>query len=280
MGKEITVARNCKVITTCFAGREVREETDTCGDPPGPFMHSQNFPDPRSVLGLLEVVHEIERKVDPGVECDTIIVNNDAGWKEGNRYLASIDGTKTFSGILKILTRENYGSSLGGYNYAFEQFRNQYDYWTFTEDDILISGDKYLTRCIETFERRDDTGFVAIQGLSSHRALHAHGGVGTTHARVLDAVHRTWGSLPHRLRHESQDAMDHAVWGEVLFTNLMSRMGYQLVTVESEVPLYTFAYDYMKQARGLVVSTKRHKPLPRALRRMARGFERWAEKLD
>jgi hypothetical protein len=74
--------------------------------------------------------------------------------------------------------------------------------------------------------------------------------------------------------------MDHAVWGEVLFTNLMSPMGYRLVTVDSESPLDTFAYDHMKEARGLWVKPLRHGLLPRALRRLARTMERWAERLD
>jgi hypothetical protein len=274
------MARNCKVITTCFAGREVRMENAMCGDPPGLFMHAQNFPDRESVLELLAVVHEIERKVDPGAGCDTIIVNNDVGWKKGNRYLASLDGTRTFSGMLTVVTRENFGSSLGGYNHAYECFRDKYAYWTFTEDDILITGNQWLARCIETFERRDDTGFVAIQGLSRGFALHAHGGVGTTHVGVLDDVRRVWGSLPHRQRHESQTDVDHAIFGEVLFTNVISRMGRRLVTVDSDSPLYSFAYDYMMQARGLRVRTRRPRLLPRVLRKVSRVTKGWAAKLD
>lgn len=278
-GKGLTVARNCKVITTCFIGREIRKKTTICGDPPGLFRHAQVFPDAESVLELLALVHEFELKVDPGVECDTIIVNHDVGWKRGNAYLASLNGTRTFAGSIKVITRDNYGGSLGGYDFAYQEFRHQYDYWTFTEDDILISGDKYLTRCIDTFERHADTGFVAIQGLSSDPVLHAHGGVGTSRIHVLDAVCKLWGYLPHRRQHESQKDPDHSIWGEVLFTNLMIRLGYRLVTVETDAPLYTFAYDYMRQERGY-----RRKPrrrfLPRILRRVARATEQWAASLD
>lgn len=276
----IKATRNCKVITTCFVGREVRLEHAVCGDPPGLFEHAQNFADPESVLELISLIHEFERKVDPGAQCDTIIVNNDVGWKKGNRYLASLDGTRTFSGILRVVSRDNYGSSCGGYNHAFERFRDEYGYWTFTEDDILISGDQWLSRCIETFERYEDSGFVAIQGLSKFLALHAHGGVGTTHARVLDAVHRVWGSLPHRRRDESQDPVEHSILGEVLFTNIISRMGRRLVAVESASPLYTFAYDQMMQTRGLRVNTFRPKIVPRVLRKVSRLTEEWAKKLE
>jgi len=251
-----------------------------CGDPPGLFIHAQNFPSAESVLELVALIHEFERKVDPGVECDTILVNNDVGWKKGNRYLASLDGTRTAAGVLRVATRENFGSSLGGYNHAYERFREDYDYWTFTEDDILISGDKWLARCIETFEQHEDIGFVAIQGLSNSFALHAHGGVGTTHVSVLDAVRKTWGSLPHRQRHESQDELDHCIFGEVLFTNVISRMGRRLVTVEADPPLYTFAYEHMVRARGGRVNIHRPKFAPRALRKIGRLAIRLAENLD
>ena len=250
-----------------------------CGDPPGLFMHAQNFPDPESVLELVSTIRELECKVDPGIECDTIIVNNDVGWKRGNRYLASLDGARTLSGVFKIVDRENYGSSLGGYNYAYEKFKHLYDYWTFTEDDILINGDQWLARCIETFERHEDTGFVAIQGLSKVFALHAHGGVGTTHVSILDAVHKVWGSLPHRQRDETQDPIEHTIFGEVLFTNIISRMGRQLVTVKSDTPLYAFAYEYMMQTRGFRAKAYRPKLFPRVLRKIARMSNELAEKL-
>jgi hypothetical protein len=260
-------------------GRQIREKTTICGDPPGPFMHAQVFPDAESVLELMALVHEFEMKVDPGVECDTVIVNNDVGWQRGNAYLAALDGTRTFSGMLKVVSRANYGSSLGGYDYAYRQFGSQYQYWTFTEDDILITGHQYLTRCIETFERHADMGFVAIQGLSNDPALHAHGGVGTSRIDVLDAVRKLWGYLPHRLQHETQDDIDHVIWGEVLFTNLIKRLGYQVVTVPSQAPLYTFAYDYLRDERGLRRKAKR-KLLPRVLRKMARMSDTWAESFD
>jgi hypothetical protein len=69
------LARNCKVITTCVAGRTVREETALCGDPPRPFLHAQNFTDPESLLEVIAAIYELERTVDPGLACDTIIVN-------------------------------------------------------------------------------------------------------------------------------------------------------------------------------------------------------------
>jgi len=265
-------AKHCKVITTCFAGRSVRQVTTLCGDPPGPFLHAQVFPDAEAVLRLVRLLHELERQVDPGVPCDTLVVNNDAGWEKGNRFLREIDGTRTRTGVLRVLTRKNYGSSLGGYDHAFRHFRDRYEYWTFTEDDILLTGEGYFARCVEAFEREAGTGFVAIQGLSRAPLLHAHGGVGTTHRDILDGVVALWGHLPHRRAHESQEDDDHAVLGEVLFTNLIERLGFRLRTLDAP-PVHAFAYEYMRM-HGLLPPAA--PLLPRLLRRAVRITNRLA----
>lgn len=274
------MTKNCKVIATCFAPREVRLEHARCGNPPGLFLHAQNFPDSDSVLELIQVVREFERTVDPGVECDTIIVNNDVGWTTGRNYLDSIHGTKTFAGVLRVVHRQNFGSSLGAYNHAYEVFGTEYAYWTFTEDDVLINGDRWLVHCRDAFEACHNAGFVAIQGLSSDWALHAHGGVGTTHVSILKAVTEAWGALPHRLENESQDEEGHTVFGEVLFTNMIHRLGFRLVTVEAKAPLYEFAYEHMMRACGFQVPTYQPRLVPRVLRKVSRVAGSWAERFE
>ena len=219
------------------------------GDPPGPYEHSQNFPTPEKVLELVAYNYELERRVDPGVESDTIIVNNDVGWVKGNKYLESIRDTKIARGQLLVINRENYGRAFGGYNRAYGMFRNQYEYWTFTEDDILVIGDKYFKICIDAFNRKRRTGFVAIQGLSHAIGLHAHGGVGTTRVDVLEMVYSKLGKLPHCEATQSQAYDQIIVHGEVAFTNSIMKLGYELVNVRADRPLYSYAYDHM---RGIV----------------------------
>jgi hypothetical protein len=240
------MTRNCKVVATCFVGREVRQYTRVAGDPPGPFIHAQDFPTPQSVLDLVALVVELEATVDPGVECDTILVNNDVGFAPGNRLIDSLEGSCTFAGRLRILHRENYGRSFGAYNHAFEALRGEYDHWIFTEDDILIHGERYFSRCLGALGASPRVGFVAIQGTSREVRLHAHGGVGLTHARVLDAVHRKYGRLPHSGRDEPQGYGDIIHRGEIAFTNAIHELGLDLVTVVSERPLYAYATEYMR----------------------------------
>lgn len=268
------MARNCKVIVTCFMGREVRKTTTICGLPPGFFNHSQNFPDEDSVLDLVKLNYELECQADPGVECDTIIVNNDIGWQKGNDYLNSIDNTDTYGGKLRVLHRKNYGRSFGGYNRAFEVFRDDYDYWMFTEDDILIIKENYYRTCIEEFEGQDNVGFVAVQGVSQiglgKPVLHVHSGAGLSHVDVLGTLYHKFGMLPHSREDQSQSYEAIIEEGEMAFTHEIHKLGYQLVTVGAKTPLYIYAYDHL---RGLTWDDYRllHEELNRKLAGLARS---------
>jgi hypothetical protein len=205
-------------------------------------------------------------------------VNNDVGWERGNKLLDSIDQSKTLAGRLRVLHRPNYGRSYGGYNAAFERYGDDYAYWTFTEDDILVNGHNHLRTCIDRFQCGANIGFVAIQGLSTAPVLHAHGGVGTTHVRVLRTVHDRWGSLPHRAQHESQGHDDATFWGELMFTYFINRIGYELVELDRDAPMYVFAEDYIRQSKGLAIRRKRRSQVARALRYVSRVTDSWAER--
>jgi len=247
--------RSCKVITTCFQGRVVRPETTIIGNPSCMANHSQNFPTKDSVLELLKLILAEEISINPGVEVmDTIIVNNDTGWSRGNAWLDSINGTKTHSGKIIVLNRENSGRSFGGYNEAFQTYKNDYDYWIFTEDDILIDGNKYFSKAIEEFNSNKEVGFLALQGISSDglygmtgpEVIHAHGGVGITSTKVLNELTQKLGSLPFADKTKSQEYYDIIQFGEIAFTNQISRLGYKLGVLKKHFPLHWFAWDKLR----------------------------------
>lgn len=242
----------CKVITTCFIGRAVRSETTPIGCPAGWFQHPQNFPDEETVLHLVERNIELERSIDPGIAVDTIIVNNDVSWEKGNSYLLGLHNTPMRSGKLLVLQRENFGRSFGGYNAAFQAFKENYKYWLFTEDDILVNGDKYFKKLLDQFQKETNTGFVAVQGLSltgvDHKSdrLHAHGGVGLSERSILENVCRSSGYLPHATSEESQSYFSIITRGEIPFTNSIAQLGFKLVDAPKGLPLYTYADDFLR----------------------------------
>ena len=248
----------CKVIATCFIGRKrVINDTLIVGYPPLMAIHSQNFPTEESVLDLIRLNVEQERFVDAGIPCDTIIVNSDAGWQEGNDYLDSINNSATRCGFIRVLHRPNIGVSLGAYNDAYQKYKNEYDYWIFTEDDILINSHHYYRIAINAFNQQKNTGFVAFIGLSiegcneetGQHLLHAHNAAGITHVSILNKVHDKFGKLPYADNENAQGYQDVILYGEVAFTNVIKQLGYELRELKSNPPLYWFAYDFMRGIR-------------------------------
>jgi len=242
-----------KVITTTFVPRTVREVTGLCGMPMGYFSHSQNFTTNESIIDLIKFTLETESLCKPGEVVDIIIVNNDSGWQEGIQFLNTIDGKSLGFGKIRVLNRQNIGRSFGGYNHAFKMLRSEYDYFIFTEDDILVSRDGYASLGIQYFNQTKNCGFVAYQSISSigldyctEDALHAHGGVGISHVHVLDEVVRKYGALPHADKITSQEYVDILKMGEIPFTNKIHKLGYRLTSVPEDIKLYDFAYDMMR----------------------------------
>ena len=242
-----------KVIVTSFMPRSKREYSELSGHPLGYFVHSQNFPTKRSIIDLIQFTLDVENQNDPGAEVDLIIVNNDVGWEEGNAYLNELNGNKLKHGTIRILHRENYGRSFGGYNDAFNFFKYNYDYFIFTEDDIIVARNGYASIALETFNNSDNCGFVAYQavsdvGLDFHQedAIFVHGGVGLSSTKVLNDVVKHYGVLPHSEKNSSQSHIDIIRNGEIPFTNKIHKLGYRLVSVPDEIKLYDFAYDLMR----------------------------------
>ncbi|TAN42046.1 MAG: hypothetical protein EPN22_13405 [Nitrospirae bacterium] len=244
--------RVAKVIATSFVPRRVREETGLSGNPVGYFSHSQNFPTKESVVDLINFNIECELKCNPGDPVDLIIVNSDVGWQDGNSFLDSIDGKILKYGKIHILHRANLGWSFGAYNHAFKMLGNDYDYFIFTEDDVVISRDGYASTGIEHFNRTKNCGFLAylglaIQGLDikGDDAFAAHGGVGITSSAVLNEVVKNYGSLPHCGENDSQEYTN-ILRSEMAFTNKIYKLGYELVNIPENIKLYDYAYDMMR----------------------------------
>lgn len=248
------VPRTCKVISTSFEGRGRQ-----------------------LALDLLRLVYELERDTDPGAPSDTVVVASGSSWQKATQYLSSIAGSATCTGTLKVLHRESYGGSCGAFNAAYEAFRGEYAYWLFTEDHVVLSTPGYLSLLIDRFDAQPRTGFVAVNGLTDGAPHYARGAIGLSHSTALEAVYRSWGSLPHRRRHEGQTADGLVFWGEVLFTNLMSRMGYQLVEA-SDLQLVPDRPDCRLLATRLREQRATASFLRRSLDRVALALEEWAEK--
>lgn len=242
-----------KVITTCFQSRTIREETAVSGCPPGFFSHSQRFQTEDEIFNLIKLIIEYESKFRQKLGVDVIIVNNDTGSLRGARFLKLLNGLELPSGVVRVLTRENTGRSFGGYDFAFKTYGDQYDYYLFTEDDIVVWGDGYAKYAVDYFNSIPNCGFVAFQGISRRYrnwsvedSIHVHGGVGLTSRTVLSEVVKSMGSLPFASDTHKQSYEAIIENGEIRFTNVISKLGYKLCDLPIHMKFYDYAYDLQR----------------------------------
>lgn len=215
----------CKVIATSFSVRQIRREEIYPG-------HPQIIGNEVESLEMLKDIVEFEKSNDAGVPIDVIIVNSDTNFKEGNQYIESINGMRTKNGKIISYTRNNIGWSFGSYNDAFDKYRKDYEYWIFTEDDIMIGGNDYAKRLIERWEELESTnvrvGFLSLIGVIRHHyGIHCGGGVGMTSRSILDKLVERYGMLPHHNK-KTSSKNDIIINGEVAFTNKIDDMEFYL----------------------------------------------------
>jgi hypothetical protein len=245
-----------KVIATCFTEKKNIEKTYLVGDPVGYFGHSQNCNTASDVIDLIKFNIKQEINCKPGIDRDLIIVNNNVGYDLGNKFIDEISGTKIPGGKIKCITRKNIGRSFGSYNQAFSKFRDEYDFFLFTEDDIIITKDNYFKIGIEILNKNPNNGFIAYigitkvgswhwkaLGLNRETAFSCHGASGLTSTKILNKVFKKYGCLPYN---KGSDRETDITYGEVAFPNSILQLGYELVDLPKNTILAVPAYDLMR----------------------------------
>lgn len=248
-----------KVIATCFKPKEVIEKTRLTGNPLGYFYHSQNFTSVSDIIQLLELNIATEKNLNAGFDRDLIIVNADVNSDEGNKYIEKISGTKINGGKIIAFTRKNIGLSFGSYNDAFMKFKNNYEYFLFTEDDWLIFRENYLKIGIDILNKTYLCGMVSYVGVTKiHRshwkplnlnksnAYGCHGGIGLLSTKTLNEVVNKNGSLPY---YKGDDYRMGVRYGELAFPNSIVKLGYKIIDLPRDKILGMPAYDYMRNIK-------------------------------
>jgi len=244
-----------KIIATSFYFRTIRMNTVLCGNPPVYTLHSQNFTSNKEIEDLILFNIEKENQCNPGLPVDIAFVNNDVGNHEGNKFIEELKNKKLKNGKIIIIQNGNSGWSYGAFNKGFEVLKNNYDYFIFTEDDMIIAKNNYAKISLDTFFNTENCGFVSYGGITSwfevegnnENFIHAHGAWGFTSKKILDKIYYKYGSLPHSKHSEKKYYNDVITEGEIKFTNLIFKMGYNLV--EPSQKLFEPAYDLM---RGII----------------------------
>lgn len=218
--RDILDGKNCKVISICL-----KRDGDVRTNVNFP-AHNQDVPTSEKMLELVKELFYLEINQDAGCPVDIYFVNNDVGFKEGNDWLNSINGTKTKNGTLYVLHRENVGGAFGAYDFAFQKLKDKYKYFLFTEEDLFIFGKDYYSKALNRYNELG-VGFLAFIDVERRRnPIHAHGGVGLVSRKVLEEVCDIHKCLPHS--EKVFDKTDVIRKGEILFTNTIHKLGYEL----------------------------------------------------
>ena len=240
-----------KIIATSFFPRSIRENTILAGNPPAYSLHSQNFKNSEEIKKLILFNIQKENECNPGLPVDLVFVNNNVGNEEGNKFIDTLVNKKLKNGKIKVIQNNNIGWSYGAFSKGFETFKDKYDYFIFTEDDVIIAKDDYAKISLETFQKTHNCGFVSYWGisyihkkLSKDEYIHAHGASGFSSKKILEKIFEKYGKLPHSNSTDKKDYKNIIVDGEIKFTNVIHNMGYKLI--ESPIKLFNPAYDLMR----------------------------------
>jgi len=208
-------------------------------------------------------------ELDSGVDSDIIIVNHacpnvpvdvgftslqlnhDSGLFETNnkdydfdgeslKFLSKFNGMKTINGEVKVVNRgreSGVGRSFKSFDYAFNLFKNDYDYWFFVEDDVPVILPNYFKYSIKQLEDEQENNVAFICGYGdTNNGKHCHGGAGCTHKRFLEKIVEKYGHLSFckdshlNAYQECSDPVYRCneIEGEVMFTNIFVKEGYNI----------------------------------------------------
>lgn len=136
---------------------------------------------PVNIFDFLLLNIENEISIDNGMPTDVFLINNDIGNIELNEKLMKYNGVKTINGEIIVKNRPNLCGSFGAYYETFLYHKNEYDYWFFCEDDVLIFKQNYIKLFSDFLDSSDDIGFISLAPMSKGSyPLHSGGGCGMT----------------------------------------------------------------------------------------------------
>jgi len=138
---------------------------------------------PESILS--EILNN--EKVDVGFPTDTFFVVNTAGIPADN-CLDEYDGQPTTNGKIRVVKRDNVGLSFGGYIDTFNQYKHEYDYWMFLEDDVIVYKEGYIKSFIDELNSSDAT-FIALAPIATLIKPHCGGGCGLTSTEYMERTY-------------------------------------------------------------------------------------------
>lgn len=208
------------------------------------YFGNRQWPDvatPKEQLPMLKFFWERETSLDQGFPVDTLLVNNrdltnSAGKAECEKFLNSLSGKKTPNGTVTVVERPNNGLSFGAFNFAFQNYKNKYDYWMFLEDDCIVVKPGVFGHAVGQLKGNPKLGCVSLitvvkedpEAIKAGVTPYCQGGAIVSRTEVLSKVSAgNRGSLP-CWPFAEKVMKNHRIFGEFAFTNQMLKHNFLL----------------------------------------------------
>ena len=109
---------------------------------------------------------------NPGVDCDYFVIDNSSP----DKSIKEIEDICKRDGF-NFEKRENVGFSFGAFRYAFEKYKDKYEYFLFHEQDFSPSKDGWLKEHVDFYNSEDNIGAVGnnVEGPRSRNNVEAEG---------------------------------------------------------------------------------------------------------
>jgi len=206
----------CLKIICCYFGKRRHE-----------------FNTPKNIIEYVVESINNETSIENGIHTDVIYINNDCGVLSDNNVLESYNDTKTKNGKIIIEKRQNINGSFGAYYDMALKYKDDYDYFFFCEDDVIVYKENYLKDFVDFLNNDDEVGFISLAPISnsSHLPLHSGGGCGLTSKDIFFKVNSKESIETFFVLNENKfyrNSYEKLQSLEVEFTNVFCRNGYQL----------------------------------------------------
>lgn len=190
---------------------------------------------PKNIFDFIIKNIENEINIENGFDLDVFLVVNNSKNINDN-MLESYNNTNTKNGKIYVLHRENTGGSFGAYFETFYNHYQDYDYWYFCEDDVLIFEPEYIKKCVDFINSDTNIGFVSLAPISQ-TPIHSGGGCGfTTTEKFLDVynleeIKNKLINYPKNFNYSFLESC------EIEFTNRFSQKNYKVINHPEFSPL-------------------------------------------
>jgi len=194
---------------------------------------------PTDMLSFIKESITNEINIENGYETDVVFVLNESPIMDGLVYLLNKNNKPTKNGKIIIERRPNKNGSFGAYYNMVEKYMNDYDYFFFCEDDVLIYKDNYIKDFIDFCDSDESIGFVSLAPIHNKNLYptHSGGGCGLTSKEKFLKVNSIEDIFNFNSTESINQPYPNLITFEINFTNKFVKCGLMLKNHPKYSPL-------------------------------------------